>query len=1600
MAALATSLAQSLDELRETIGLSKAESAAAPEAIHKLRRQLTCVDGAFRFCGAHSMQAYCALLRELADGITEPALSPAQSRVLDSACAALMLSLPALRRGHIVPPGSLFASWREVAALLPGPAPTPAAMICLEPASLSASVTAAQRVLLNLAPTSDAGAYPTQALDKMLLDMLRAEAGSDTLHASLCLIAKAVAHFQQAIGERQQQLRWAVIRAYCELLADESLSDLSLARKILSPVVRTMRQAALIAHPSGIELPESCVREALVQIGLFAPVTSLSQAVREGFCLDWQLAPGDDGRQDMEASADMRRLRASLDEVEASWTSTDSAGRHRHLDAVLASLGESRVMSSLESALAFLLECIKNDDELSLAAGLLIIRMVIDAYSSKSDSHLLLSTEQAIRKLGMQAAAGWVSTQQQWSSLQCLVPRLQYSVALVALRQAALSSLAETEHSLNMLFESGNWTDVAGEMIRTLQLISGAFSTMGVTEVGQVSASLAQALKLRNAASVDLSAAIDFSPVISEWVRLCNLIEVWPAQEVSPHRIASSDSIRSPIEKTSVERSTDLALATFMPRPDVQPEALRETHSPERSASGDTHTGTGADITAGIDSGSSTALSLVQIFILEATQRLAELRRTLSEWVAKPCEPVPLASACEAHALAGCSATVGLMRLHDGALALEQVIERLSFQPVAQQHHHAASVMLGVQALERELQWMQDSDGNSDQNADLPSSQLTAQENSQERLSKKSPETFPEKSRTALWQDDQAKIPDALHDLLALAEQFSDYSSDCAVPLRLASDKKSLQLTERLTGKEQEKVEKEKTDDIKAAEEAEEIKKIENEIIGNTLGTHMWITENRLPADERDPLSSPAGVFYADAELLAVFSEEAAELLPQLAQQMSDWRATPQDQSLPSQLLRVLHTLKGSARMAGEMELGDRLHQMEHDVGQLAREDRPADASLQSLQHEIHQVLVDTGIAPAAAMSDVTPTPDAEMSSVADKHCIDAASAQAKVRTDLLERAAGSAAELLVGVVRAAEDLQQQRHTVSELAENLARLRAQLRELELQSESRIASQALPSASAFDPLEFDRYTRLQELTRMTAESLADLTSLQRSLSHQADSAATVISQQTRHARLLQSDLRRARMQVFSSIELRLRHLVRQVASEAGREVRFEIDGGQVEIDRAQLDRLNGPLQHLIRNAIVHGIETPDERALAGKARHGVVRIVLSPHSSELRLQISDDGRGLNFGRIRDRAAELGLLDQAKFADDAKLSELIFEPGLSTADEVTGLAGRGIGMDAVKAAVISMGGALKVDSLPGEGTCITLGLPQLLSTQQVLVVTGCGHKIALPASMVQQVMQPSDAVLAQAVASGSIEWQRQTMPLRGLGELLGTGIDSSFEQHRVSIIVLRQLDQWLAISVNEVLGHREVVVKQAGAQLMGVPGLAGATLQPDGSVLLIMNLLQLSEHHGLRLHPAQLISSVDQISDKAPLVMVVDDSLTVRRVSQRLLERHGYQVAIARHGIEALEQLRDITPVAVLLDIEMPRMDGFELLSRLRADPRLQAVPVAMITSRAAERHRQHAMQLGANAYFGKPYREQEIFDWLALFAPVLPQPVNVQDEAAA
>ena len=498
-----------------------------------------------------------------------------------------------------------------------------------------------------------------------------------------------------------------------------------------------------------------------------------------------------------------------------------------------------------------------------------------------------------------------------------------------------------------------------------------------------------------------------------------------------------------------------------------------------------------------------------------------------------------------------------------------------------------------------------------------------------------------------------------------------------------------------------------------------------------------------------------AGGDDVDPELLSLFIEEATDLLSQIDQLFQAW-TDPEAPSPAPALLRILHTLKGSARMVGAAALGDQVHQMEHALAQA--EPVP-----------VASLLADFGRIMQMFSQLLPPVPDPITTG---KHKQDekpraqqaASQVQLRVRTDLLDRVANSAAELVVGGARVSGELQQQRHALADLNDNLARLRNQLREVEIQAETQIASDFTHNTQReFDPLEFDRFTSLQELTRMMAETVADIVSVQRMLSRHIDGAALAMTAQLRHARTLQHDFRRVRIVQFSSIAERLQLLVRQVAYELERKVRLELRGGSIEIDRSMLDKISAPLEHLLRNAIAHGIELPEERLAGGKPAVGIIQIELAQQGNDIVLQVSDDGRGLDGERIRKQATIAGLIAADAKLTDAETANLIFEPGLTTSDKVTALSGRGIGMDAVRADLLAQGGSIKVSTTSGSGTNFTIVLPFTLATIQVVLATAGGMQIAIPSAMVAHVVQLPAAQLQQARQTGTLDWRGEQLRL---------------------------------------------------------------------------------------------------------------------------------------------------------------------------------------------------------------------------------------------
>jgi len=766
-------------------------------------------------------------------------------------------------------------------------------------------------------------------------------------------------------------------------------------------------------------------------------------------------------------------------------------------------------------------------------------------------------------------------------------------------------------------------------------------------------------------------------------------------------------------------------------------------------------------------------------------------------------------------------------------------------------------------------------------------------------------------------------------------------------------------------------------------------------------GLHELVRRLRMPAREADSTPPAPPVARKDAgsekrvlrddidpQLLPVFLEEAQQLLPVIGGEMRDWKAEPGDARAMQALQRALHTLKGSARMAGAIRLGELTHLMETRI-ELAAESGTVDGDLfGELEEKMDRLSIDlermaAGPEPASAPPGEGPEEPARADAP-----LPASAAMLRIHADTLDHLINDSGEVSIARSRIEGELRAIKLSIGDLSESIARLRGQLREVEIQADSQMQSRLSVIETRdreFDPLEFDRYTRLQELTRLMAESLHDAASIHQALLRNLGETDAALSQQARISRDVQQELMRMRAVPFAILDDRLYRIVRQTTRELGKRAELEIRGSQVELDRSVLERISAPLEHMLRNALTHGIEPPQARAAAGKPETGRVQVHLRQESNEIVLTVADDGAGIDTARLHSKAVERGLLAADATPDAGALTQLIFASGLSTADGVTELAGRGIGMDVVKNEVTAIGGRVDVESAPGQGTTFTVYLPLTLAVTQAVLVRAAGSVLAVPSAMVEQVLRLKSESLAEHYAAGRIEFQEREYPLYGLAPLLGAAAAPAPGGYH-SVLLLRSGAQRIALHVDELVGNQEIVVKGIGPQLARVPGVSGATVLADGGVVLIVNPVPLTQRaRGLAAQGGAPAAAMP--ISLQPVIMVVDDSLTVRKATSRLLEREGFQVITAKDGVDALEQMKYVHPSVLLADIEMPRMDGFDLARQVRSDPVTRHIPIIVISSRTAEKHRNQAAQLGVNAFLGKPYTDSELLSQIAeLLAP--------------
>jgi chemosensory pili system protein ChpA (sensor histidine kinase/response regulator) len=755
-----------------------------------------------------------------------------------------------------------------------------------------------------------------------------------------------------------------------------------------------------------------------------------------------------------------------------------------------------------------------------------------------------------------------------------------------------------------------------------------------------------------------------------------------------------------------------------------------------------------------------------------------------------------------------------------------------------------------------------------------------------------------------------------------------------------------------------------------------------------------------------------------DQELTQVFQIEAGEILDSSDTILQQWRAEPANVELLNDLRREMHTLKGSSRMAGFMTVGDVAHAAEAVLDALSKGalqvSGPVLDKVQGALDHLHQMLagVLNGEQPAArpelinelhgvllgdklAERQVATVPAAAIPAVRAVEKVAPAAAPAdaiRVSAALLNTLVNQMGESSIFRARIDQGVSAMGNNLNDLEQTISRLRRQVTHLSTQSEARIQSRQDQGAKThqqeFDPLELDRFTELQQVSRSLMEIADDLGNIGNTLGEHAHEITALLDQQGKVNKEIQQGLMHTGMVRFGSIIPRLRRVVRQASQDMGKRAELLVGGEEAEVDRTVLESMLAPLEHMLRNSLAHGIETPEQRRAAGKPEIGTVALSLRREGAELVLELSDDGAGLNFAAIRAKGEEKGLLLPEQPATSEELIALLLRPGFSTAAAVTQVAGRGVGMDVVNEAIRAMRGALLIQTDVGNGTRFIIRLPFSLAVTQALLVQAGEGVFAIPLLSIEVVTRLKESEFHAYLASEQVlhQYSDRHYPVHNLGILVSSEHVLPFEEvkdRRPPALLFRSAEASAALQVEAVMGNKEIIVKPISPQLKGVPGISGATVLGDGRVVVVLELAALVRNIGSQrqkqmesraLRAARQDTHPEQLN-----IMVIDDSITMRKVTARILERHNIHAITAKDGLDAVAMLQTQVPDLAILDIEMPRMDGFEVIAHVRNQTHLRHLPIIMVTSRSGEKHRERAMYLGANDYLTKPYQEDQLIE---------------------
>ncbi len=705
-----------------------------------------------------------------------------------------------------------------------------------------------------------------------------------------------------------------------------------------------------------------------------------------------------------------------------------------------------------------------------------------------------------------------------------------------------------------------------------------------------------------------------------------------------------------------------------------------------------------------------------------------------------------------------------------------------------------------------------------------------------------------------------------------------------------------------------------------------------------------------------------------DEQLAQTAQEEVEELIPSIEVCLEQI-----DQRKPGviqELDRLVHTLKGVAGMAGAMRTRSLIHKMESLTSEV-KEGRTLDmALLDRLKDMFVRV---------KQQLDVFFHPPAEPVDGEASVASNSRGRSVRVSTETLDRLYNENNEARLSGKALLSQVLGMRRQLRDMEDTAARISQLARDFEIHAESQIQShkaQIAESHEGFDPLEMDRFTQMQEMSRLLTEAVGDIQDQQQDMVRAVSEQETGLAYQSRAIEEVQDGLYQSRLVVVENeINDALHKVALNTARETQKSVSFSLAGGQVPLDRALLARVREPLSHIIRNAVAHGIESPEARLAAGKPAMGALRLAVQKEAGRAIFVVEDDGAGLNIDRIRQRAIENKLWPESKPMDARQAADVICLPGFSTAEKVTQVAGRGVGMDVVRNEVLSMGGRFDMSSRTGRGLRVVLQIPTTVAAASVLMVDAGGETWSVPIEIIRDVTILRGVELQQARETGATTIGGREMPFAALDFLMGAVDPSVLPQDSAPVLLLEEGDRQVAVEASRLRQVAELPLRTLGGLWSQTPGIIGATLLPDGQASFLVDPLRApwGQAQALPVEPQSHAAPVV----RPPMVLVVDDSITVRKATARFLERVGYEPYLAKDGQEALEALAQIQPAAMLLDVEMPRMNGFDCARNVRENPRYANLPIIMITSRMAEKHRERARDLGINEYLGKPFQEDEL-----------------------